>query len=54
MPRSPRYETLIVSPKNTPGIILQSVIFAAFLGVLGGALPAFRAARITLLDALRA
>jgi putative ABC transport system permease protein len=38
----------------SPGIALQSLIFALLMGIIGGALPAFRAARLKIVDALRA
>jgi ABC-type antimicrobial peptide transport system permease subunit len=38
----------------TPRIALQSLAFAAFMGLLGGVLPAARAARLKIVDALRA
>lgn len=38
----------------TPGIVAQSVLFALAMGVLGGLLPALRAARLKIVDALRA
>jgi ABC-type antimicrobial peptide transport system permease subunit len=38
----------------TPGVMLQAVFFAAFVGVLGGILPAFRASRLPPTEALRA
>lgn len=37
----------------TPGIIVGSMIFAAVMGVVGGMIPAVRAARVKILDALR-
>jgi len=37
----------------TPGILLQALIFAAVMGVVGGLLPARRAARRTVALALR-
>ena len=37
----------------TPGILLQGLIFAAVMGVVGGLLPARRAARRTVALALR-
>lgn len=37
----------------TPAIVVQSVLFAAAMGVLGGLLPAVRAARLKIVDALR-
>ncbi len=38
----------------TPGIIIESMIFALFMGFLGGMLPALRASRLKIVDALRA
>lgn len=38
----------------TPRIVIQSLAFAAFMGLLGGVLPAARAARLKIVDALRA
>jgi putative ABC transport system permease protein len=38
----------------TPEIVVKSLAFALTMGVLGGFLPAFRAARLKIVDALRA
>jgi ABC-type lipoprotein release transport system permease subunit len=38
----------------TPQIAMQSLAFAAIMGLLGGVLPAARAARLKIVDALRA
>jgi len=38
----------------TPGIIIESMIFALAMGFLGGMLPALRASRLKIVDALRA
>ena len=38
----------------TPRIVLQSLFFALAMGFLGGFLPALRAARLSIVDALRA
>jgi len=38
----------------TPGIVLQTLFFALVMGFLGGFLPAVRAARMKIVDALRA
>ncbi|MFW6127317.1 MAG: ABC transporter permease, partial [Thermodesulfobacteriota bacterium] len=38
----------------TPKIILQSLLFGVGMGLLGGLLPALKAARLPLLEALRA
>ena len=38
----------------TPNIILQSMIFALAMGLIGGVLPALRASRMKIVDALRA
>jgi ABC-type antimicrobial peptide transport system permease subunit len=37
----------------TPGIVLRSLVFALVMGLLGGFLPAVRAARMKIVDALR-
>jgi ABC-type antimicrobial peptide transport system permease subunit len=38
----------------TPRIIVTSMLFAVLMGVIGGFLPAVRAARLSIVDALRA
>lgn len=38
----------------TPGIVLQTLLFALIMGFAGGFLPAVRAARLNIVDALRA
>lgn len=38
----------------TPGIAAKTLLFAAVMGFVGGFLPAFRAARLNIVDALRA
>jgi len=38
----------------SPGIIIVSLIFAVFMGIIGGFLPAARAARMSIVSALRA
>ncbi|MBL8308962.1 MAG: ABC transporter permease [Burkholderiales bacterium] len=38
----------------TPGIATQAMVFAAVMGVVGGFLPSLRAARMEIVDALRA
>ncbi len=37
----------------TPGIIMESMIFALAMGLIGGVLPALRASRLKIVDALR-
>jgi len=37
----------------TPGIVMSAVVFAAIMGVIGGLLPAMRAARLPITSALR-
>jgi putative ABC transport system permease protein len=37
----------------TPGIVLQSFVFAIAMGILGGVMPAIRAARMKIVDSLR-
>lgn len=38
----------------TPSIVIQALIFSIFMGTLGGMLPAIRASRIAIVEALRA
>jgi ABC-type antimicrobial peptide transport system permease subunit len=38
----------------TPGIALKTLAFALIMGIVGGFLPAMRAARLPIIDALRA
>jgi len=38
----------------TPGIIISSLIFACVMGIFGGFLPSVKAARMNIIDALRA
>jgi ABC-type antimicrobial peptide transport system permease subunit len=38
----------------TPGIVLKSLLFGVGMGLVGGLLPSLKAARLPLLDALRA
>lgn len=40
--------------KLTPGIVLQTLVFALFMGFVGGFVPAWRAARLKIVDCLRA
>jgi putative ABC transport system permease protein len=37
----------------TPAIVVAGMLFAAVMGVIGGLLPAFRAARLPITSALR-
>ena len=38
----------------TPGILMKSLAFGLGMGLVGGLLPALKAARLPLIDALRA
>jgi ABC-type antimicrobial peptide transport system permease subunit len=38
----------------TPGIVVAGLLFALMMGFVGGFLPAARAARLKIVDALRA
>jgi putative ABC transport system permease protein len=38
----------------TPAIVVQSIVFALFMGLVGGFVPAWRAARMKIVDCLRA
>jgi putative ABC transport system permease protein len=44
----------VISLAVTPGLIVNGVLFACFLGFVGGFFPALRAARRPIADALRA
>jgi putative ABC transport system permease protein len=38
----------------TPGIVVETLFFASLMGLLGGFIPAWRAARLSIVDGLRA
>ena len=40
--------------KLTPGIVVQTLVFALAMGFVGGFIPAWRAARLQIVDCLRA
>lgn len=48
------FSELVFSFAVTPEIVVYSLIFAVVMGVVGGFLPAVRAARMNILGALRA
>jgi ABC-type transport system, involved in lipoprotein release, permease component len=48
------FSEIVFSLILTPKIALEVLLFAVFMGVLGGFLPALRAARLEIVDALRA
>jgi len=48
------FAELAFSFSLSPGIIVKSLLFAIGMGLVGGILPAFRAARMSIVDALRA
>jgi ABC-type antimicrobial peptide transport system permease subunit len=48
------FAELAFSFELTPGIVGQSLVFALAMGLAGGVLPALRAARLKIVDALRA
>jgi ABC-type antimicrobial peptide transport system permease subunit len=48
------FSELAFSFTLTPRIIVTSMLFAVLMGVVGGFLPAVRAARLSIVDALRA
>ncbi len=47
------FAELAFSFSLTPGIFGKGILFALFMGLVGGLLPAFRAARMNIVDALR-
>lgn len=48
------FSELAFSFTLTPKIVAQSLVFAAVMGFAGGVLPALRASRLKIVDALRA
>jgi ABC-type antimicrobial peptide transport system permease subunit len=48
------FAELAFSFSLSPNIVIYSLIFAVVMGLVGGFLPAARAARLNILDALRA
>ena len=48
------FAELAFSFRLTPEIVWQSFLFAAVMGLVGGVAPALRAARLKIVDALRA
>ena len=48
------FSQLAFSFTLTPAIIIQTVVFSLFMGFVGGFLPALRAARMKIVDSLRA
>jgi putative ABC transport system permease protein len=48
------FSELAFSFELTPGVIVRSLLFALMMGLAGGVLPAAKAARMRIVDALRA
>jgi ABC-type antimicrobial peptide transport system permease subunit len=48
------YSELSFSFALTPGIVISGILFATIMGFAGGLLPAVRAARMKIVDSLRA
>jgi ABC-type antimicrobial peptide transport system permease subunit len=48
------FSELAFSFTLTPGIVVNSLLFALLMGLIGGVLPSLRAARLNIVDALRA
>jgi ABC-type antimicrobial peptide transport system permease subunit len=48
------FSELAFSFKLTPGIVMSGIIFALIMGFVGGFLPAIKASRMKIVDALRA
>ena len=47
------FSEVLFNFRITPKILLDGMVFASFVGILGGALPARRASQVTLMEALR-
>jgi len=48
------FSELAFSFQLTPGVVVRSIVFALIMGLAGGVLPAAKAARMRIVDALRA
>jgi ABC-type antimicrobial peptide transport system permease subunit len=48
------FSELAFSFRMTPGVVLAGVVFALIMGLVGGVLPAIKASRMKIVDALRA
>jgi ABC-type antimicrobial peptide transport system permease subunit len=48
------FSQLAFSFTLTPKIVVQTLLFSMFMGFVGGFLPALRAARMKIVDSLRA
>jgi len=48
------FSELAFSFRMTPGIVLAGAVFALVMGLVGGVLPAIKASRMKIVDALRA
>ena len=47
------FSEIVIHFKAAPGVIVSSLIFAIFMGLLGGIVPAIRAGRISPVEAMR-
>jgi putative ABC transport system permease protein len=47
------WSEIVFTFEPTPAIIIRSMVLAGFMGVVGGFLPALRAARISPIEAMR-
>jgi ABC-type antimicrobial peptide transport system permease subunit len=47
------FSTLAFDFRVTPAIVLQALVFAALMGVLGGFFPARQAMKMSVVDSLR-
>jgi putative ABC transport system permease protein len=48
------WSEIAFSFEPTAGILVRAMIFASVMGLIGGILPAIRAARVSPVDAMRA
>jgi putative ABC transport system permease protein len=47
------FSEIVIGFKATPNVVVSSVIFSMFMGLLGGLIPAIRAARVSPIEAMR-
>jgi putative ABC transport system permease protein len=48
------FSEVVFGFEATPGIMVTALVFASFMGLLGGIFPAVRAARVSPIEAMRA
>lgn len=47
------FSKIVISFRATPGILVNALVFSIVMGLVGGLLPAIRAARVSPVEAMR-